>query len=81
MFQGSSVMKKIFTLHLDAVLVIAVLVCALTLLAIFQHAQIDELSQENKLLQWKALEDSFNIDAQKNYIKKLELQISTRNIQ
>lgn len=74
-------MKKIFTIHLDAVLVIAVLACALTLLAIFQHAQIDELSQENKLLQWKALEDSFNIDAQKNYIKKLELQISTRNIQ
>lgn len=74
-------MKKKFTIHLDAALSIVALVCALTIFAIFQHAQIEELSQENKLLQWKALENSFNIDAQKNYIKKLELQISTRNIQ
>lgn len=74
-------MKKKFTIHLDAVLVIAALVCALIILVIFQHSQIEQLSQENKLLQWKELENSFNIDSQKTYIKKLELQISNRNIQ
>ncbi|MFT6986092.1 MAG: hypothetical protein ACJAT7_001913 [Psychromonas sp.] len=74
-------MKKKFTIHLDAVLVIAVLACGLIILTIYQHSEIDKLSQENQALQWKELENSFIIDSQKSYIKKLELQISNRNIQ
>jgi hypothetical protein len=74
-------MKKKFTIHLDAILVIAILFCSLITLTIFQHSQIDELTQNNQALEWKALENNFNIDTQKNHIEKLELQISNINLQ
>ncbi|WP_028863493.1 hypothetical protein [Psychromonas aquimarina] len=69
-------MKKKFSIHLDAVLVIVILFCGLISLTIFQQSQINDLTVENQKLQWKGVENSFNLDSQKNYIEKLERQIN-----
>ncbi len=74
------VLKKKFSIHLDAVLVIVILFCSLIVLTVFQQSQINELSEENQKLQWKGLENSLNLDSQENYIKKLKQQISNTNI-
>ncbi|WP_019616246.1 hypothetical protein [Psychromonas ossibalaenae] len=74
-------MKKKFNIHLDAVLVLVILFCGLISLTVFQQSQINDLTVENQKLQWKGVENSLNLDSQKNYIKKLETQISSANIQ
>jgi len=69
-------MKKKFTLHLDAILVIALLFLFSIGLSIFLYTQVDVLTAENKQLKWQGVEDSFNLSSQKTYIKKLETQLS-----
>lgn len=72
-------MKKKFTLHLDALVLITILFVALIGLNVFQQDQINELTKENKGLQLKGLENSFNLSEQGSYIKKLEKQLNTVN--
>ncbi|PKF61242.1 hypothetical protein CW745_11455 [Psychromonas sp. psych-6C06] len=69
-------MKKKFSLHLDAILVLLVLFILMIGGLFFQQSQVSKLTSENELLQWQALEDSFNLSSQKNYIKKLEAQLA-----
>ena len=69
--------KKKFTLHLDAVLVIVFLLVAVLGLVLFQQSEIETITLENKELQWKALEDSLNLDSQASFIKKLQEQLDT----
>ena len=68
-------MKKKFTLHLDAILVLTCLFIVMLGFVIFQQSQVSELTLENKKLQWQSLEDSFNLDSQEDYIKKLQKQL------
>lgn len=68
-------MKKKFTLHLDAILVISLLFVALVGLVLFQQSEIKALSLENKDLQWQALENSLNLDSQASYIKELQAKL------
>jgi hypothetical protein len=69
--------KKKFTLHLDALLVIVFLFVAILGLVLYQQSEIKTLTLENKELQWKGLEDSLNLDSQASYIKKLQKQLDT----
>ncbi|WP_435236133.1 hypothetical protein ACR30L_00675 [Psychromonas sp. PT13] len=68
-------MKKKFTLHLDAILVIALLFFVSMGLNAFLYTQVDVLTEENKTLQWQGVEDSFNLSSQGTYIKKLEADL------
>lgn len=68
-------MKKKFTLHLDAILVIALLFFVSMGLNAFLYTQVDVLTEENKTLQWQGVEDSFNLYSQGTYIKKLEADL------
>ncbi|WP_413700082.1 hypothetical protein ACLKMH_22820 [Psychromonas sp. KJ10-10] len=68
-------MKKKFTLHLDALLVIVLLFVVLLGLVLFQQSEINTLTLENKERQWQSLEDSLNLDSQASYIKKLQAQL------
>jgi len=71
--------KKKFTLHLDAILVLLVLFSALVGLVIFQQTQVSILTQENQKLQWQSVENSFNLSSQENYIKKLQKQLEKQD--
>ena len=68
-------MNKKFTLHLDAILVIALLFFVSMGLNAFLYTQMDVLTEENKTLKWQGVEDSFNLSSQGTYIKKLESDI------
>ncbi|MCP4323889.1 MAG: hypothetical protein GY951_06485 [Psychromonas sp.] len=72
-------MNKKFTLHLDAILVLSLLFVALFGFAIFQQSQVSELTLENQKLQWQSVEDSFNLSAQENYMKKLQKQLEEQD--
>ena len=67
--------KKKFTLHLDAMLVMLFLFVAIVALVMFQQTQVSSLSAENQKLQWQSVEDSFNLSSQASYIKKLQKQL------
>jgi Tfp pilus assembly protein PilV len=67
--------KKKFTLHLDAMLALVFLFLAMLALIFFQQSQLSELTLENQKLQWQSVEDSFNLDSQANYIKKLQQKL------
>ena len=73
-------MKKKFTVHLDAILVIMILFVVLVGLNVFQQSQLEELSKENKKLQWQELANSLNLSSQETYIKKLEKQLNETKI-
>jgi hypothetical protein len=68
--------KKKFTVHLDAILMISVLFIASLSLNVFLYTQFKELSRDNQKLQWQELADSLNLSSQESYIKKLEKQLS-----
>lgn len=68
-------MKKKFTLHLDAILVLSLLFVMLIGFCFFQQSQVNILIQENERLQWQSVEDSFNLSSQEGYIKKLQKQL------
>ncbi len=68
-------MKKKFTVHLDAVLVIIILFVASVGLNVFQQSQLEELSLDNEKLQWQDLANSLNMGSKDTYIKKLEKQL------
>ena len=70
-------MKKKFVIHFDAMLVLVFLFIAMLSLVIFQQSQVNALTLENQTLQWQSVEDSFNLDSQKNYIKKLHKQLAS----
>lgn len=72
-------MKKKFTLHLDAVLVLLFLFLAMLALVVFQQSQVSHLTSDNQKLQWQALEDSFNLSSQEIYIKKLQKQLQEQD--
>ena len=73
-------MKRKFTIHFDAILVIAILFVVSIGLNAFLYSQIDELTQENEKLQWQGVADSFNLSSQETYIKKLKQQLKqTKN--
>jgi len=72
--------KRKFTIHFDAILVIAILFVVSIGLNAFLYSQIDELTQENEKLQWQGVADSFNLSSQETYIKKLKQQLKqTKN--
>lgn len=68
-------MKKKFIIHLDAVLALIVLFIGVIALIIFLQSQISKLSQDKMDLQWKLLENSFNLDAKQDRIHKLEKKL------
>lgn len=68
-------MKKKFTLHLDAILVLLLLFVILISFCVFQQSQVNTLTQENERLQWQSVEDSFNLSSQEVYIQKLQKQL------
>ena len=72
-------MKKKFTLHLDAILVLSLLFLLMIGLAFFLQSQVSSLTQENQKLQWQSVEDSFNLSSQKGYIKKLEAKLAEQD--
>ncbi|GLS89565.1 hypothetical protein GCM10007916_06320 [Psychromonas marina] len=68
-------MKKKFTLHYDAALIIVLLFIVMISFAFFQQSQVNALTLENEKLQWQSVEDSFNLSSQEAYIKKLQAQL------
>lgn len=68
-------MKRKFTLHLDAVLVLLLLFMATLGLTYFQHSQISTLTLENQKLQWQSVADGLNLASQASHIKKIESQL------
>lgn len=73
-------MKKKFTLHLDAALLIVALFIVSLGLNVFLYFQVDELTKENQKLQWKGVEDSFNLSSKDTYIKKIEKQLNQQKV-
>ena len=71
-------MKKKFTVHLDAMLVICILFIASLALNTFLLSQFNQLSKENQKLQWKGVENSFNLSSQETYIEKLRQQLKEK---
>lgn len=69
-------MKRKFSLHLDAIIVLSLLFMLMLGLSVFLQSQVSTLTKENKKLQWQSLEDSFNLSSQQQYIKKLEAQLA-----
>lgn len=72
-------MKKKFTLHLDAMLVLVILFITVIAFVIFLQFQVKSLTEENQQLQWQAVADGFNLDSQAKYIKKLQKQIAEQD--
>ena len=69
-------LKRKFTIHLDAILVITVLfVCSIGL-NVFLLQQASSLGDENFGQQMKLIENDMNLNSQKHYIDKLKKQIS-----
>lgn len=67
-------MKK-FTLHLDAAIVIALLVALSLGMNAYQYTQYKSLKDENFRLQLQGLEDRMNLDSQQNFIKRQNAKI------
>lgn len=69
-------LKRKFTIHLDAILVITVLfVCSIGL-NVFLLQEASSLGDKNFGQELKLLENEMNLDSQKRYIDKLKKQIS-----
>ena len=73
-------MKKKFTVHLDSILVVIFLFIASLGLNAFLLSQFNELSKENEKLQWKGVENSFNLSSQETYIKKIEKKLNETKV-
>lgn len=71
-------MKKKFVIHFDALLVLVLLFIMLLGLVVFQQSQVSGITLENQKLQWQSVEDSFNLDSQASYIKKLQKQLAEK---
>lgn len=67
-------MKK-FTLHLDAAIVIALLVALSLGMNAYQYTQYKSLKDENFRLQLQGLEDRLNLDSQQSFIKHQNAKI------
>lgn len=74
-------MKKKFTLHLDAILVLVLLFVVMVGWAFYQNTQIKSLIAENQKLQWQSLADDLNLSSQASYIKKIEGQLEEAKAQ
>lgn len=72
-------MKKKFTLHLDAILVLSLLFVFMIGFSFFQQSQLNALTLENEKLQWQSVQDSFNLSSQQSYIKKLQKQLKEQD--
>lgn len=72
-------MKRKFSLHLDAIIVLSLLFMMMLGLSYFLQSQVSALTKENEKLQWQSVEDSFNLSSQQQYIKKLEAQLMEKN--
>ena len=72
-------MKKKFTLHLDAILVLTLLFITMVGFAFFQQSQVSALTLENQKLQWQSVEHSFNLSSQEVFIKKLQKQLEEKD--
>ena len=72
-------MKKKFTLHLDAILVLSFLFVLMIGFVFFQQSQVSALTLENQKLQWQSVEDSFNLSSQEAFIKKLQKQLEEKD--
>lgn len=64
-------LKRQFTLHLDAMVVIALLFIASVAFNLIQLHQVRSLTQENLDLQMQVLVDKFNLESQKAALDKL----------
>ncbi|PKG37363.1 hypothetical protein [Psychromonas sp. Urea-02u-13] len=71
-------MKKKLVIHFDALLVLVLLFIMLLGLVVFQQSQVSGITLENQKLQWQSVEDSFNLDSQASYIKKLQEQLTEK---
>ncbi|WP_417360377.1 hypothetical protein [Gallaecimonas pentaromativorans] len=72
-------LKRKFTLHLDALMVIALLFIASVAFNLIQLHQVRSLTQENLDLQMQALVDKFNLESQKAALDKLGQKPSPAN--
>ncbi|WP_207062951.1 hypothetical protein [Motiliproteus sp. SC1-56] len=63
-------MKKKFTLHLDAILVIALLFAVSLGLNAYQYYQYKSLLNENYRLQLQGLEDNLNLDSLRRALER-----------
>ncbi|MEH6626019.1 MAG: hypothetical protein V7739_06235 [Motiliproteus sp.] len=64
-------MKRKFVLHLDALVVIALLFVLTLGMNYAQYRIYAELAAENRALQVQGLEDRFNLDSMQSYIDRL----------
>ncbi|SEG84273.1 hypothetical protein [Marinobacterium lutimaris] len=67
-------MKK-FTLHLDAAIVIALVVALSLGLNAFQYFQVKSLTEENAQLKIQGVLDKLNLDSQKGFIERQNAKI------
>ncbi|WP_132296328.1 hypothetical protein [Marinobacterium mangrovicola] len=67
-------MKK-FTLHLDAAIVIALVVALSLGMNAFQYFQVKSLTEENARLQFQGIADKLNLDSQQSFIDRQNAKI------
>ncbi len=65
-------LKKTYVLHLDAIVVIALLFVLALGMNFFQYRVYAELVMENKQLQMKGMENELNLSSMQNYIDQLK---------
>lgn len=73
-------LKRRFTIHLDAVVVIAVLFISSLGFNYFQSKQVQELGWQVFRQDLKLLENDMNLSSQKHYIEKLESKCEENSV-
>ena len=64
--------KRTFTIHLDAVLVLAILFIGSLAFNYYQQKQVEELGWKVFSHEMKLLENDLNLSSQKHFIEKLQ---------
>jgi len=72
-------LKRKFTLHLDALIVISLLFTSSIAFNIYQMAELREASNKNFANELKLVENDLNLSSQKAYIEKLKKQLDEQS--
>lgn len=70
-------LKRKFTIHMDALIVLVILFVGCVALTIFQLQQSRSLSDDLFRLELQQVENEMNLSSQKAYIEKLRKEIDT----
>lgn len=79
MSYGFFMLKRKFTIHLDAIIVISLLFLCSTALNILLIKESSSLGDKIFGQELKLLENEMNLDSQKRYIEKLRKQINEKS--